>query len=77
MSISSNSTNIEDEDVVILDIDLGNRTIANLTADDTLVDSGLLAIDLNKTTENEIREQFCYEMKALSQKYTVREVRYC
>lgn len=72
---TNSTTTIDEEDDVIADVDLGNRTVANLTAEDTLVDSGLLQIDLNKTSENEIKEQFCYEMKALSQKYTRREVR--
>jgi len=64
----------EDDDVIIPDVDLNNRTIVNVTAGETLVDSGLLNLDLNKTTESEIKEQFCFEMKALSQKYTRREI---
>ena len=72
--VNGTNSSIDEDDDVIADVDLGNRTVANLTAEDTLVDSGLLQIDLNKTSETEIKEQFCYEMKALSQKYTRREV---
>ncbi len=50
---------------------LEGKNLTEVTLNDTLQDSGLTKIDLNKTTEVELKTEFCREINAVAQRYEV------
>ena len=45
------------------------KNITDLTANDTLKDSGLTKLDINKTTEAELKSEFCREVSQIAGRF--------
>ena len=45
---------------------LEGKNITDLTANDTLKDSGLVKLDINKTSEVELKTEFCREVSQIA-----------
>ena len=45
---------------------LEDKNITDLTANDTLKDSGLIKLDINKTSEVELKTEFCREVSQIA-----------
>merc|ERR1719188_91099 len=54
---------------------LEDKNITDLTANDTLKDSGLVKLDINKTTEVELKTEFCREVSQIAGRFE-RQTRY-
>ena len=67
----ANTTNMEqqpaeiDEAVEFVE----GKEITDLTANDTLKDSGLARLDINKTSEAELKSEFCSEVSQIAGRY--------
>ena len=54
---------------------LEDKNITDLTANDTLKDSGLVKLDVNNTTEVELKTEFCREVSQIAGRFEVSLIR--
>jgi hypothetical protein len=68
--VNSTKTDVEVDDEVEWTI-VADKNLTEITAKDTLEHSGLLKIDLNKTSAVELKSEFCKEVGAIAQRYQI------
>ena len=52
------------------------KNITDLTANDTLKDSGLTKLDINTTSEAELKQEFCREVSQIAGRFEASPINY-
>ena len=66
------NTTIIDEAVEFVE----GKNITDLTANDTLKDSGLTKLDINTTSEAELKQEFCREVSQIARRFEASPINY-